>query len=79
MFKCNLLLDFNMGPEVNCNLDNLKFYESDTTKVSLLKSFCGSTVPQDFTLTNTGVIIVAKKSPNFNGLGFFLNISPVFA
>ncbi|XP_017095248.2 cubilin homolog [Drosophila bipectinata] len=71
--------DFNMGAEANCQLDNVKFYESDSTKVSLLKSFCGSTLPSDFTLTNTGVIIVAKKSPNFDGMGFFINISPVFS
>ncbi|KAH8379700.1 hypothetical protein KR009_006651 [Drosophila setifemur] len=66
---------FDMGSVSNCNLDNVRFYASDIDRVSLLRTACGSEMPDDLTITTSEAIIVAKKSPNFDGLGFQLDIT----
>ncbi|XP_030375580.1 cubilin homolog [Scaptodrosophila lebanonensis] len=61
----------DMGSEINCNLDNIKFYQilRDGTN-KLIKTLCGSNMQQTFTVDSNRVLIVAKKSPNFDGTGF---------
>ncbi|KAH8357601.1 hypothetical protein KR200_003594 [Drosophila serrata] len=66
---------FDMGSEINCNLDNIRFYTVNAVDSKPVKTLCGSTRPEDFTITHNNVIIVAKKSPNFSGLGFQLDIN----
>ncbi|XP_017135474.1 cubilin homolog isoform X2 [Drosophila miranda] len=63
--------NFNMGSETNCNLDNIKFYKvlPDASE-GLVQTSCGSTIPDDFDVGSNRAVIVAKKSPNFDGLGF---------
>ncbi|XP_022226345.2 cubilin homolog [Drosophila obscura] len=63
--------DFNMGTETNCNLDNIKFYKvlPDASE-GLVQTLCGSTMPDDFDVNSNRAVVVAKKSPNFDGLGF---------
>ncbi|KAH8322862.1 hypothetical protein KR059_009186 [Drosophila kikkawai] len=66
---------FDMGSENNCNLDNIRFYTVNAVEVKPVKTLCGSNKPDDFTIAYNNVIIVAKKSPNFDGLGFQLDIN----
>ncbi|KAH8296515.1 hypothetical protein KR054_007352 [Drosophila jambulina] len=68
---------FDMGSENNCNLDNIRFYTVTPVEVKPVKTVCGSTRPDDFTIAYNNVIIVAKKSANFNGLGFQMDINLV--
>ncbi|KAH8286857.1 hypothetical protein KR018_002895 [Drosophila ironensis] len=67
--------EFNMGSESNCQTDSVKFYQTDDIEMRLIKRVCGSTIPDDFTIAHTAVTIVAKKSPNFDGIGFQLDIT----
>ncbi|KAH8239867.1 hypothetical protein KR032_008825 [Drosophila birchii] len=70
---------FDMGSENNCNLDNIRFFTVNAVEVKPVKTLCGSTRPDDFTISYNDVIIVAKKSPNFSGFGFQLDINLVEA
>ncbi|XP_070071373.1 cubilin homolog [Drosophila takahashii] len=66
--------EFNMGSETNCDLDNVQFFDNGTAARTLLKTICGSSIPNDFTFNNNKIVIIAKKSPNFDGLGFKMDI-----
>ncbi|XP_075162494.1 cubilin homolog [Haematobia irritans] len=59
---------FNMGPEINCHLDNVKLFDimPDGTE-KLLKTLCGSTTPGEITSGTNRLAIISKKSPNFDG------------
>ncbi|XP_034105808.1 LOW QUALITY PROTEIN: cubilin homolog [Drosophila albomicans] len=64
---------FDMGPNTNCDLDNIKFYEKlDDDTETLRHLFCGPTVIDSFKMQSDSIRIVAKKSPNFAGTGFRL-------
>jgi len=63
-----------MGSESNCDLDNVRFYDSVVDDQRLVKAICGSRIPDMFTIAKNNVIIVAKKSQNFDGLGFRMDI-----
>ncbi|XP_034122311.1 cubilin homolog [Drosophila guanche] len=64
-------MDFNMGSETNCKLDNIKFYKvMPDASEGLVQTLCGSTMPDDFDVNSNRAAVVAKKSPNFDGLGF---------
>lgn len=66
-----------MGPVSNCGLDNVKFYEVMPDNRQLLRhTFCGPTTPATFFMTVSRLKIVAKKSPNFDGIGFQLQYEP---
>nr|XP_036671656.1 cubilin homolog [Drosophila suzukii] len=67
--------EFNMGSETNCDLDNLQFYDNSIDGRTLVRSICGSRIPNDITIAKNNVIIIAKKSPNFDGLGFKIDIT----
>jgi len=69
------LSEFNMGSETNCDLDNLQFYDNSIDGRTLVRSICGSRIPNDITIAKNNVIIIAKKSPNFDGLGFKIDIT----
>ncbi|XP_073838449.1 cubilin homolog [Musca autumnalis] len=66
-------LKFNMGSDVNCHLDNVKIYEImiDNSQ-KLLTTLCGTNVPDDIVTSSNRVTIVSKKSPNFDGTGWYL-------
>ncbi|XP_017081199.1 cubilin homolog [Drosophila eugracilis] len=67
--------EFDMGSETNCDLDNVKIYANYLNGRRLLKTICGSRIPEDYKTAKNNIIIVAKKSQNFNGLGFKIDIS----
>ncbi|KMY99076.1 cubilin homolog isoform X1 [Drosophila simulans] len=69
--------EFNMGSESNCDLDNVRFYDSVVDDQRLVKKICGSRIPEMFTIPKNNVIIVAKKSQNFDGLGFRMDIKEI--
>lgn len=72
-------LDFNMGPDSNCGLDNVKFYEVLPDNTQLLRhTFCGLKTPSSFNMRVSRLKIVAKKSPNFDGTGFQLHYEPMY-
>ncbi|XP_030569623.1 cubilin homolog [Drosophila novamexicana] len=64
---------FDMGSETNCPLDNIKIYEvlPDYSE-KLRHTFCGRTEPEAFSVNYNRLRIIAKKSPNFDGIGFQL-------
>ncbi|XP_017111903.1 cubilin homolog [Drosophila elegans] len=66
--------EFNMGSETNCDLDNVRLYANTTDGRKLVKNLCGSRIPNDFIIANNNVVLIAKKSPNFDGLGFKMEI-----
>ncbi|XP_039485939.1 cubilin homolog [Drosophila santomea] len=66
--------EFNMGSETNCDLDNVRFYDNVVDDQSLVKTLCGSRIPDMLTIAKNNIIIVAKKSQNFDGLGFKMDI-----
>ncbi|KAL7734838.1 hypothetical protein ACLKA6_011119 [Drosophila palustris] len=70
---------FDMGPDTNCQLNNVKIYEvfADNSE-SLRHTFCGHDVPDAFNLNNNHLKIVAKKSPNFVGTGFRLYYNHIY-
>ncbi|KAM7358205.1 cubilin 2 [Cochliomyia hominivorax] len=67
-------MEFNMGTITNCNLDNVKIIEilSDGTE-KLLKTLCGSDPPNDITSSSGHLVIISKKSPNFDGTGWTIS------
>ncbi|EDW41163.1 GM24708 [Drosophila sechellia] len=69
--------EFNMGSESNCDLDNVRFYDSVVDDQRLVKKICGSRISDMFTIPKNNVIIVAKKSQNFDGLGFRMYIKEI--
>ncbi|XP_068150750.1 cubilin homolog [Drosophila tropicalis] len=70
-------LEFDMGSETNCPLDNIKFYEiSADGSEKLRQTLCGQGYPESFVITSNHVKIVAKKSPNFDGTGFQIEYLP---
>lgn len=67
-----------MGAITNCNLDNVKVVEilpNNTEK--LLKTLCGSESPKAITSTSSHLVIISKKSPNFDGTGWTLNYDTI--
>ncbi|XP_017863563.1 PREDICTED: cubilin homolog [Drosophila arizonae] len=64
---------FDMGSHSNCQLDNIKVYEvlPDFSE-KLHYTFCGQEEPEVFLVKFNQIRIAAKKSPNFNGIGFQL-------
>ncbi|KAH8405045.1 hypothetical protein KR222_005560 [Zaprionus bogoriensis] len=66
-------LEFDMGPDSNCDLDNVKFYELLPDNTQLLRhNFCGQNIPESFNMNASRLKIIAMKSPNFDGTGFRL-------
>ncbi|ALC43852.1 CG42255 [Drosophila busckii] len=71
------LSEFNMGSDVNCPLDYVKFYEVEPDNSEKLRnSFCGQHEFQVVRINAHHIKIVAKKSPNFDGTGFHIDFSP---
>lgn len=73
-------IGFDMGPDTNCQLDNVKIYEvfADNSE-SLRHTFCGHDMPDAFNMNSNHLKIVAKKSPNFVGTGFRLYYNHIYA
>uniref|UniRef100_A0A6P4EJQ7 Cubilin n=1 Tax=Drosophila rhopaloa TaxID=1041015 RepID=A0A6P4EJQ7_DRORH len=69
--------EFNMGSETNCDLDNIRFYGNYIDGRRLEKTLCGSKIPNYFSIANNNVTVIAKKSPNFDGLGFKMDINHI--
>lgn len=69
-----------MGSDTNCHLDNVKFYDlMPDNSAKLLTTLCGSTFDDMPTVTSTSnrLIIVSKKSQNFDGSGWHLRYQPM--
>ncbi|EDV51468.2 cubilin homolog [Drosophila erecta] len=66
--------EFNMGSETNCDLDNVRFYDNVVGDQTLVKTLCGSSIPDMFSIAKNNLIIVAKKTQNFDGLGFKMDV-----
>lgn len=60
-----------MGSVSNCPWDNIKIYDilEDDSEV-LRNTYCGKDHPAIFTSTTHRIIVIAQKSPNFDGIGW---------
>ncbi|XP_032591059.1 cubilin homolog isoform X2 [Drosophila grimshawi] len=70
---------FNMGSESNCQLDNIKIYQIMPDNSEILRhTLCGSDPLEPLQANYNRLRIDAKKSPNFDGIGFQLSYSSTY-
>ncbi|XP_058975812.1 cubilin homolog [Musca domestica] len=66
-------IEFNMGADINCHLDNVKIYDiMPDNSQKLISTLCGANFPDAVVTTSNRAMIVSKKSPNFDGTGWYL-------